>query len=364
MKRLLPQALCGVLLLLLRGPGAAAQPDTAQQAFSLQEAIEYGIRNSRTLMNNQLDIENAKARVQEIKGIGLPQLAGSFAYTNNIIVPRFFVPANTFNPQAPAGETVALKFGVNHSGTAGVGFSQLIFDGSYLIGLKATKVYIDLSTRTLNASKITVAENVTKAYYNVLVNRERLKLLDVNVSRLDTFLRDTRAFQREGFAEKLDVQRLEVQANNLKIEQQNVQQLQELALGLLKFQMSYPMELPIVLTDSLSRSMLEQLAAQDTVLAGYNNRIEYQQLLTQRAFQELDIRNVQAGYYPRVALSGNYGYNTGRDQFTYLITKPWFNSAALTLNVNIPIFDGFQRKYKLAQSRNNLLKIDNQVRLL
>ena len=164
MTRLLPR-FCGVLLLLLTGLSASAQ-----QAFSLQEAIDYGVRNSRTLMNNQLDIENAKARVQEIKGLGLPQLAGSFAYTNNLIIPRFFVPANTFNPQAAEGETVALKFGVSHSGTAGVGFNQLIFDGSYLIGLKATRVYIDLSTKALNASKITVAENVSKAYYLSLIH--------------------------------------------------------------------------------------------------------------------------------------------------------------------------------------------------
>ncbi|MFC0185060.1 TolC family protein [Pseudarcicella hirudinis] len=223
----------------------------AQQAFTLKEAVDYAVKNHINVKNAQTDIHSASARVNEIKAIGLPQINGNVGYTNNLIIQRVFIPAKTFDPSASESDVVAAEFGVRNSGTAGVSLNQILFDGSYTLGLKAADVYRELSQKSLTQTKQQVAENVTKAYYSILVNEERVKLLNLNIGRIDSLYRETKRLNEQGFAEKLDVQRIEVQENNLKIELKNVNRLQELSYYLLKFQMGMKTEESIALTDKM-----------------------------------------------------------------------------------------------------------------
>jgi outer membrane protein TolC len=331
------------------------------QTFSLKQAVDYAITHQVQVKNSQIDLQNASAKINEIKAMGLPQVNGSLALTNNLILQRVFIPARIFNPAAAEGELIAAKFGV---GFANVGLSQLVFDGSYLLGLKASSVYKDLAVKSVTQSKQQVAENVTKAYYGILVNEKRMGLLSLNLARLDTLLKETRELNKQGFVEKIDVQRLDVQANNLRTELENVNRLQELSYSLLKFQMGYPMEEPIRVTESLEKI---ESATLNTSTAGefsYSNRIEYSILQTQENLAELDLKSIKAGYLPRLVLNANYGYNAGANAFGDLVNKPWFDNAAITVALQIPIFDGFSKKYKAVQSANNLQKVRQSYGLL
>ena len=334
------------------------------QTYSLKQAVDYAITHQVQVKNSQIDLQNAGAKINEIKAMGLPQVNGSVALTNNIVLQRAFIPAKLFNPAAADGELIAAKFGVDNSGFASVGLSQLVFDGSYLLGLKASTVYKDLAVKSVTQSKQQVAENVTKAYYGILVNEKRQGLLALNVARLDTLLKETRELNKQGFVEKIDVQRLDVQANNLRTELENVNRLQELSYSLLKFQMGFPMEEPIRLSESLEKV---ELATFNTNAAGdfnYANRIEYSILQTQENLAELDLKSIKAGYLPRLVLNANYGYNAGANAFSDLVTKQWFDNAAITVALQIPIFDGFSKKYKAVQSANNLQKVRQSYSLL
>ena len=334
------------------------------QTYSLKQAVDYAITHQVQVKNSQIDLQNAGAKINEIKAMGLPQVNGSVALTNNIVLQRAFIPAKLFNPAAADGELIAAKFGVDNSGFASVGLSQLVFDGSYLLGLKASTVYKDLAVKSVTQSKQQVAENVTKAYYGILVNEKRQSLLALNVARLDTLLKETRELNKQGFVEKIDVQRLDVQANNLRTELENVNRLQELSYSLLKFQMGFPMEEPIRLSESLEKV---ELATFNTNAAGdfnYANRIEYSILQTQENLAELDLKSIKAGYLPRLVLNANYGYNAGANAFSDLVTKQWFDNAAITVALQIPIFDGFSKKYKAVQSANNLQKVRQSYSLL
>jgi outer membrane protein TolC len=182
--------------------------------------------------------------------MGLPQVNANIGYTNNFIIQRVFIPAKTFDPNAKDGDVVAAEFGVRNSGNAVASLSQLLFDGSYTLGLKAADVYKELSAKSLTQTKQQIAENVTKAYYGILVNEERLEILKLNMGRLDSLFNQTKALNLQGFVEKLDVQRLEVQKNNLSIEYKNVERLQELSYNLLKFQMGLPLTEPVVVTEN------------------------------------------------------------------------------------------------------------------
>ena len=334
------------------------------QSFSLKQAVDYAITHQVQVKNSQIDLQNASAKISEIKAMGLPQVNGSLALTNNIVLQRVFIPARIFNPAAPEGELIAAKFGVENSGFANVTLSQLVFDGTYLLGLKASSVYKDLAVKSLTQSKQQVAENVTKAYYGILVNEKRLGLLNLNVARLDTLLKETRALNKQGFVEKIDVQRLDVQANNLRTELENVVRLQELSISLLKFQMSYPMDEPIRLSETLDQVEFSTFNLNLKGEFSYANRIEYSILQTQENLAELDLKSIKAGYLPRLLLNANYGYNAGANAFGDLMTKQWFDNSAITVALQIPIFDGYSKKYKAIQSQNNLQKVRQSFDLL
>jgi len=231
------------------------------------------------------------------------------------------------------------------------------------LGLKASTVYKELSIKTLTQTKQQIAEGVTKAYYNILVNDKRMDLLEANVGRLDTLLKETKALNKQGFVERVDVQRLEVQANNLKTELENVQRLQELSYALLKFQMGYPMSEGIQITETLDGVAWQNL---DPNLGAFNYdaRIEYSILKTQENLAALDVKNQKAGYLPRLSFVANYGFNTGRNQFADMVNKPWFNNSTIGFSLNLPIFDGLMKKNKIIQAQNSLQKVRQSYDLL
>ncbi len=372
-------------------PVATGQP----LQLSLAQAVDYARKNKSTLQAQRLNEEIAKARVGEIRAIGLPQVNASAAVTDNIKLQKSLVDFGAFGgaplkgttltadqiTAAQGGQTVtlspaygevvatgptALAFGLQWQGNTGIQASQLLFDGSYLICLKAAKVYEQLAVKQTAQTEIDVVENVQKAYYGVLVNRDRFELLARNVARLDTIYRQTAATYKEGFVEKLDVDRLQVQLTNLKVEQQKTERLVDLTVALLKFQMGLDQRQPIVLTDKLDAALVEstQLPAQG---GGFNyaDRVEYSVLETQRDLANLDIRNKRAGYFPRLLLTGGYGFvgsdPTAKGLFQFrgpdsrstqgFVNQNWFGFANVGMQLQIPIFDGFAKRYSIQQAK-------------
>ncbi|OJV18374.1 MAG: transporter [Dyadobacter sp. 50-39] len=341
-------------------------PLHAQTGYSLKEAVDYAIKHNLNVKNAQLDAISAEARIGEIRAAGLPQVTGAVSLTNNIIIPRFFLPAKTFDPSAPDdAPPSAVKFGIPWQGSASANLNQLIFNGSYFIGLKAAATYRELAQKSTTSSKVTVAEAVTKAYYSAQVAEERAKLLDLNIARVDSSMRETKALNASGFVELLDVNRLEVQINNLQTERQKVQNLIELSYALLKFQMGMPANEPIKLTDDINAVNVAELRSESEGLdVSYEKRIEYSLLNTQEKLAMLDLRNVRSGYLPSLSASLGYGYNAGMDKFSQLFSNPWFNNMVLTVNLNIPIFDGFTKKYQINQKKIAIDKVKNNQNLL
>lgn len=354
-------------LLLAMGYGFSAVAQQQPRGFSLKEAIEFATEQNITVKNTQLDATSAEARINEIKAAALPQvnIAGQVQY--NPIIQKVVIPAGGFGAPASSTGTAAsdgvqtIKLSTNFVGNTSATLNQLLFDASYKVGLKAAATYRELAQRNIKASKITVAQQVAKAYYGVLVNEERAKLLDLNINRTDTLLYQTKAQNKQGFVEKIDVDRLEVQLNNLKSDRQNTQNLIGLSYYLLKYQMGLGVNDDITLTDRIQDIDLETLA-QDIVQDenfDYTNRIEYQTLQTQIKLADYDIQNTAAKYYPRASFFANYGYNNGRNAITDLLTKQWFNSSAVGLTVSVPVFDGFAKKYQSQQQKITLQKTQN-----
>jgi len=273
------------------------------------------------------------------------------------------LPAQFFG--GPPGTYAPVKFGVQYNATAGVSASQLIFNSNYLVGLQATKELVTLSQKNTLRSKVETAQNVAKAYYGVLVNRERLKILDLNLERLKTLKDNAAALNQNGFAEKIDVDRLEVSYNNLITEKEKTGRLVELSETVLKFQMGYDFNQPITLTDNLDKAG----AAEDVQNLALNEkpdvskRPEFLVLESQRRLNELDLKRYRLNYLPTLAAYGSYSQMFQKNTLDFS-TKSWYPFAIIGATLNIGIFDGLQTNARIQQAKISLLKTQNSSNML
>ncbi len=337
----------------------------AQSTFSLEEAIQYALINNENLKIAKLNIEDADAQVYETRADGLPKIDGTFNYQNNVEIPVSFIPTIFFDPTADPSDLSAVKFGVQHTSSLGVTGSQMIWDGSFFIGLEAAKKLREKVIVDEAKAIEDVKEQVMKSYYLVLVNEVRTDLVESNIATLDSTLRDTKELYENGFAEGIDVSRLQVQMNNLLAEQSAVRQSITAASNLLKLSMGVPVETEIVLTDKIREF---DFTYDPNEVNEYNvvNRVEAQQVEYLKQLAVLDIKNVKAQYIPTVRFNAGWGRNTGAENFgnVWNSDREWFSQGYYGLNVNIPIFDGLRKKYSVERKKYQLQTLDYQSSLL
>ena len=343
----------------------ALKAQEKSNSFSLQQAIEYAYKNSPSYLNAELDVQSAVYKKNETAGIGLPQISSSFDFKDYLTIPTSVIPAAAFNPMAPADAYGTVQFGTQYNATAGFSASQLLFSTDYILGIKATKEFLKLSRINVTRTKAELVSQVSKAYYSVIINKERVKLIDANLTNLKTVLDNTTAFNKQGFVEAIDVERLEVAYNNLMTEKEKIQNLILLSENLLKFQMGYKISDGLTLSDSLSKVTMEEI---DLSKINISNRPEFLLLQTQQKLSDLDIKRLKWGYMPTIAAYGAYQFNTFRTSpniFDYDKSNPikkWFNVSLIGLTVNLNVFDGFQRHYKIQQAKITSMKNQNNIK--
>ena len=334
----------------------------SKKNFSLQESLQFALEHSASIKNADLDIQIAQKRIKETKGTGLPQVSLSGDVTYFLEFPTSIIPASIFNPLAPTDQYVAFQFGLPMSSKAGFDVSQLLFSGEFLVGLQAAKSYAELSRRNKERTEQEVLQQVSKSYYLVLINQERVGLLDANIQRLEKILKDTKALNEQGFVEKLDVDRLSVSLSNLKIEKQKMQNFVEISLYLLKFQMGYPVGEPIQLIDKLNESLARASIA---IEGSFEKRPEYKLLQMQQKLYELDLRRHRAAYLPTLVAFGNFAYQGYRadfgDIFFQPLTKRFYPQSLVGLQLNVPIFKGLSQHARVEQAQLAMQKSSNDM---
>jgi outer membrane protein TolC len=307
-------------------------------------------------LNASIDEEIAKNTVKRTIGIGLPQLNGNVNFQDFLKIPTNLLPGEIFGKP---GTQIPVQFGVQYQSSYGLELSQLLFDGSYLVGLQASKTFKELSNKNLKRSRIETAVGVTKAYYSVLVSNEQLSLLDANIDRLKKSFKDTQALFANGFVEKIDVDRLTVLNNNLETERGNVIRLLELNMNLLKFQMGMTIQSKLVLKDSIgSLQVAEFLAVKDT--AAYQNRIEYSLLETQKKLNELDLKRYKSLFLPSLAAFGTTSRSFQSNEFLNLIDRS-FPATIIGFRLSVPLLSGGVKAYQVRNAKLEVLKTENNL---
>src|ERR1700761_747985 len=276
----------------------APPPNGQLYNFTLADCINYAYEHQDSVLNANLDVKSAGYHVKEIIGQGIPQVSGTANFQDYLQIPTTLIPGEFVGQP---GTFIPLKFGVKYQSNIGINASQILFDGNYFVGLQGRKTYQQLFNLNYNRSKIEANVVVTKAYYQVLVSNEQIKLLDANINQVKQTLDQTAAQNKQGFVEKIDVDRLTVQYNDLVTTRENTLRLLVLNYQLLKFQMGMPIENNVVLKDKLEDIKLDanvaEMSADSTF---YHNRVEYNLLETQKKLDEYDVKSKRAQFLPKL----------------------------------------------------------------
>ncbi|HUM65551.1 MAG TPA: TolC family protein, partial [Chitinophagaceae bacterium] len=281
------------------------------------------------------------------------------------------VPAEFFGGQPGTFEKIA--FGLKHNATVGVQLNQILFDGQVFVGLQARETVLKFQEKNAEITEEMIRTNIYKIYYQLVASKEQIELLDANIDRFEKLLRDTRIIYENGFAERLDVDKVNVALTNLQTEKiKALNQVENGYLGL-KMLMGMPVQHELVLTDTLSYEQVREGVLDDGGFQ-YDDRKEFQYAELGIKLNEYNIRRYKLSKIPTLTVNGYYNKNAQRNKFDLFQKGDWFDISAVSLNLNIPIFTGFatnariqKAKLELEQSvneRENLkITIDNDIQV-
>lgn len=351
-----------VIALGLPGFLAAQQTDTSSYNLSLRQAIDYALSHNSQVQNATLDEMAATAKVREIVGIGLPQVNTSFQVQDFVEIPTSLIPGEFFG--GPPGSYIPVQFGTQYNASFSISASQLVFSGTWLYGVKGAQVYQELARKSTDRTRIETSAEVTKAYYTAMINQERKTQIDANLAMVKKMKDDTKALNDNGFVSKLDLDRITVSYNNLVTEADNIKRLLDLSLVLLKYQMGMDQSAKLMLTENIK----DMSFTPQQVPSGqfnYSNRVEFQLVDLSLRGQKLLLRSERAGYFPTIAAFGSMTAQAQRTKFDIFDTqKPWYPIGVIGLQVNMPIFDGLQRHYRVQQTKIGILKAENNLLMI
>lgn len=345
-----------------------------QDAYTLDQCIAYALEHNNEVKSKVFDQYIAEAQIQEFAATGFPQisLAADLQYFIDLptqILPGFFAPQQEIvfidgNPypltkldpetfQPIAGPEVAAQFGFPWQSNAGVNLNWKALDPAYFYGLEAARQFSSLRSLETNQTRENVAFNVANAYLQLLITRQQLDYLHLNMDRVQNLLTETQALYQEGFVEAIDVDRLTINLNNLELEASNAKRYDRIALALLKFQMGKPLgdslEIEIPETNLTDLPPFPLASQEDFNPSGDVNLAILRQ---SERLQELDYKRTRSGYLPTLSVFGSYQLNAQRSEFNiFASNQEWFPISVVGLQLNWNIFDSFIRVRKMQQQR-------------
>jgi len=359
----------------------AQQPDTVlpkKYELTVKEAVDIAYQNVVEIKNAQIDYKLQQAKNKEILGQAMPQLNGTISANHYFQVPKFLFPDATTTaiytvlknegiqgsngPITDVPDPVLRQISFQQPWNLSMGpvtVTQLLFQPDVFVGLQARKTALEYNQALIDQAKEKIKDSVYKRYYAILITQKQLHFLDENLTRLKKLYRDDSIMYKNGFAERLDLDKVQVQINNVMNTRNILQSALNVSYSALKFALGVSQKDTVVLKDELSIDLVKQNLLDESFR--YEDRPEIRTLNKVQQLQKLDIKRNKLGVLPTVALAGNYTVNAmGGKFFTDKDTR-WLQSSYVGLNINVPIFSSFQRKYKIQQSELVLQKLNNTI---
>jgi len=359
-----------------------AQTDTAKvnhYEFSIQQVVDYAKKNNVDVKTALLDVQYQAQVNREITSRAYPSINGSLGTTYNPnvatqVIPNFISPSTyqvlidqgvkdgSGNPITMPNDFgfIAAQFGTKYSASAGISLSQILFDGQVFVGLMARKTTMDFANKKVEVTEDAIKVNIYKIYYQLVVAKTQIELLDSNIAFLEKNLRDTRIIYENGFREKLDVDKASVSLTNLQTEKTKALNAISNGYYALKMLIGMPAKDELVLTDKISDTEIK-----DGILEAneykYEDRKQFQYLQIAKQLNEYNVRRYKLSQIPTVALNGQYAKNAQRDKWNFFGKGDWFTISSINLNISVPIFNGFYTKAKIEQAKIDVQKSDLQL---
>lgn len=377
--KLKPASINSIALVLVLS--SIMQPVLAQDkhALTVQQAVEYAKKNSLQVKNMLIDVKLQEETNRQVTSNAYPQLSGRIGTTfnPNIAVQSFpdFISLATYGVLQKEGVSngagtpitmpndigfVQAQFGTKWIANAGLDLSQILFDGQVFVGLQSRRTIIEWANKNVEVTEELIKANVYKVYYQLVVSKTQIDLLDANIERLKKLSFETNEMYKNGFAEKLDVSKTEVQIANLETEKKRVQNAMVNGYYGLKLLMGMPIKEELVLTDTLNDSQIKE-GILEASNYNYEDRKEVQYANLGKKLNEFNIKRYELSQIPTVALSGSYSKNAQRDKFNFFSKGDWFTFSNISLNISVPIFKGFYTRSKIDEAKLTLQKTENQI---
>jgi len=327
--------------------GLAVSAQESSMSLSLQEAIDFAIENSYNTMVAKKDIASAKQQQWETTTIGLPQIEGQVDYVNNL--KRQF-------PGVDFDQDGTVDFNAKQSINAGVTLRQLLFDGSYLVGLQSARTFLKISEQAKEKTELLTREAVINAYGNVLITEKSIEILQKNKKVLEKNLNDAKKIFENGLNEEEDVEQLEITLGNVKSQLNSVLRLKGIAYQMLNITLGNDIKTVLTLTDSLD-SLTEsnisfELVSQDFNL---NNHIDYKIAQNDRESKRLLMIYEQSQALPKLSAFVNYNFIANSETFSFFQNQQqWIGTSAFGVSLNIPLFSSLRRSAKTQRAKIDL----------
>jgi outer membrane protein len=359
----------------------AQQPQPPQvYQITAKDAIDIAFKNLADLKNARLDYKIAEAKNKEFTGLALPQITGSAQGNHYLTLPLIQFPDGSEiqiydvlrqegvkdasgNPITKTGQFNYRNFSfiTPWNVNAGVSVNQLLFEPQVFVGLQARDELLVNSELQLKVAEEKVKETVYRNYYGVLISQKQLGYLMESIKRLEKLVHDQNEMFKNGFVERLDIDKTTVNLNNTRTSEIQLRNAMNNGVALLKMNLGLTQADSLVLKDTLSSEGIRQGILEDDF--SYENRNEVKLLNSTIKLQNYDIRRHKLSYFPTVSAFYNFQENGQRQGGDAAGSQPWFwyNTNLVGINVNLPIFDGFQKKNRIRQSQFTLEKVQNTL---
>ncbi len=349
----------------------AFSQDTLQTySFTLEEAIAFALENNYSAINADRDIIDAQKQKWEVIATGLPQITGDVSYQNQLKQPVSLIPGEIAG--GDPGTFIPVVFGQQHQATATATLRQKLFDGTYIVGVQATKAFLSYSANNREKTRLDIRKSVTEAYGNVLLAQESVFIFEKNLETLDKNLYETQKIFENGLGDEESVDQLQITKSSVENQLKNAIRLQDITRQMLNLMMGIAIDAPTKLEEDLDVLAQQQidLGLMETQLNMENN-VDYKLALNLNEQRFYEWKQAKSRALPTLDAFINYGSSAFADNFNFFNSdQQWFDSSVLGFDLSIPIFSSMGRsastsraKIALEKAKTQLTEAQEQIRL-
>lgn len=346
-----------LLMLLLLNSWTWAQ----KQTFSLEDARAYGLENRKNMTIADLDVLSAQKQVLEVTAQGLPQISAEGTFQEYLNVPTTVAPATFINPNASPDDLIAFQLATTYSAIGSINASQLLFDGSYFVGLQVARHVAEFAALNKQQVAWDIQYQITQAYFNVLVAQANVQILDSIVQSTEVLFRKMESMRSIGLAEQQEVDQMEMNFSRAQAMFNNAKRMQKVSLTMLKMQMGFPYEQDIVLDSDLNDYMNRVILEYGELKSSVEQNMQLILLAKRKEISEYELKNTKFVHFPQLSAFFQHQYMGFRNEFDFFRNGDWFPATAWGVSLKIPIFSGGMRYARMQQAKIDVMKREEEL---